>query len=279
MINKLKTNEKLTKEIEELKIENQSLRVNYEKDTKKTKETNSAFQLRYDRENELKELKNRFISMVSHELRTPLTSIISSSDFLEMAGQNYDNEKKAKHFARIQRNADYMLNMLNKVLTINKMDSNKNKVVAVKTNIPDFCAALFNEIQILYPTVKSELVINLKDIFQNVDEVLLKNILGNLISNAFKYNTEFGQVTFKVNLINNNLVFNISDTGIGIPQEEQNDIFKPFSRMSNSLEIKGTGLGLRIVKGSVQKLGGEISFKSQENVGSSFTVFIPIMNA
>jgi K+-sensing histidine kinase KdpD len=157
------------------------------------------------------------------------------------------------------------------------MDNNKIKVTATNVNLPELCAALFNEIQALYPKIKSELVINLKDSLYKVDEVLMRNILGNLISNAFQYNTEYGHVVLNVNLVSNSIVYHIVDTGIGIPLEEQINLFIPFTRMSNSLHTRGTGLGLSIIKGSVKKLGGAISFESKENAGSSFTVFIPIM--
>ncbi|MEI7812797.1 MAG: PAS domain S-box protein [Ignavibacteria bacterium] len=246
------------------------------RDITETKKITMSLQHNLEREHELNELKNRFVSMVSHEFRTPLTAILASSDFMEMGGEKYDSLKKAKHYNNIRKSVDSMVSMLNEILFINKMDSAKVYIKFEKIDLPFFCRDLLDEITMSYPDIVSKLVLNLAETFYNIDVQLMTKILGNLLSNAFKYNIKNGQVTFSVNSISDKLVYEISDTGIGIPWEEQNIIYEPFTRMSNAQHIKGTGLGLNIVKRAVEQLGGGIYFSSKGNEGTTFTVLIPI---
>jgi len=243
-----------------------------------TKEIQSTLKQNYAKEHELNDLKNRFISMVSHEFRTPLTSILTSSDLLETGGKLYAEDLKVKHFERIRRSIYNMINMLDDVSFINKIDSSQAHIVLKRTNLPEFCKELFDEIKILFPQITSKIEIDLKNKFYPLDIVLTRNILGNLLSNAFKYSKGKGQVNFTVKKINEKLVFIISDFGIGIPLEEQDSIYDSFSRKSNVKSIKGTGLGMSIIKNSVDILGGVISFTSKENEGTSFKVILPILN-
>jgi PAS domain S-box-containing protein len=246
------------------------------RDITEKKEMQFALQKSYKREHELNELKDRFISMVSHEFRTPLTSITSSSDFLEMGGDKLDQETKNKYYGRIRRNIDYMIKMLDEILFINKMESSKIHLTFEKVDLHRFCRDLFDETRLLYPQIKSTLKINLNENFYSIDVLLMRNILGNLIANAFKYNKEKGSVNFTLSLEKSKLIYRIRDTGIGIPLKERKNVFESFTRMSNARHIKGTGLGLSIVKKSVEKLGGKIFFSSKENEGSEFIIIIPI---
>jgi PAS domain S-box-containing protein len=228
-----------------------------------------------EKEKELNQLKDRFISMVSHEYRTPLTSILSSIELLELGDEKYTKEKKKVHFNRIQKNVDYLINMIDEVLYVNRIDSKRIGVSFQKISLPDFCTEIFDEMKSLYPGIKSTINIDLKKDYYNIDAAIMKKILGNLISNAYKYNNENGSVCFNVKSEMNNLVFKVTDGGIGIPEEEQKNLFEPFSRMTNSQNIKGTGLGLSIVKKSVEQLNGTISFTSRQDEGSTFIVTIP----
>jgi PAS domain S-box-containing protein len=228
-----------------------------------------------EKEKELNQLKDRFISMVSHEYRTPLTSILSSVELLEKGDEKYTKEKKKVHFNRIQKNVDYLINMIDEVLYVNKIDSRRIEVSTQKINLPDFCTEIFDEMKSLYPGIKSTININLKKDYYNIDAAIMKKILGNLISNAYKYNRENGSVDFIIYSETNKIIFKITDSGIGIPEEEQKNVFEPFSRMTNAQNIKGTGLGLSIVQKSVEQMGGTISYISRAGEGTTFTVTIP----
>jgi PAS domain S-box-containing protein len=229
-----------------------------------------------EKEKELNQLKDRFISVVSHEYRTPLTSILSSVEILELGDKKYSEEKKKIHFDRIQKNIDYLISMLDEVLYVNRIESERIQVAYQRINVRNFCKEIFDEIKEQYPGIKSTIKINLHDDYCNMDVSILRKVLGNVISNAYKYNRENGEVLFVVNSRSNKLTFEISDTGIGIPEDEQKNVFEAFSRMTNTQHIKGTGLGLSIVKKSIEQLGGTVSFESKLNKGTTFTVSIPI---
>lgn len=246
------------------------------RDVTESKNLQLEIQKAFEKEKELNQLKSRFISMVSHEFRTPLTSILSSTDILEMGGEKLNFKDKAKHYNRIQKNIDYMIYMLDEILFMNKMESDRIEVNLNKTNLAKFCKEIFDEIKELYPGIKSKIKITLDRQLYNLEQVILRKILSNLISNAFKYNVENGHVDFTVISKNDELIFKIADTGIGIPLEEQASVFEPFTRMSNTQQIKGSGLGLSIVKKSVERLGGNVTFMSQKDKGTKFTVIIPV---
>ena len=137
-----------------------------------------------EKEKELNQLKDRFISMVSHEYRTPLTSILSSVELLEKGDEKYTKEKKKVHFNRIQKNVDYLINMIDQVLYVNKIDSRKIEVSLQKINLADFCTEIFDEMKSLYPVMKSTINIDLKKDYYNIDAAIIRKILGNLLSNA-----------------------------------------------------------------------------------------------
>ncbi len=241
-----------------------------------TKKMQLALELSLKKEHELNEMKNRFISMVSHEFRTPLTSIVASADFWEMGGDSFSSAKKAKHFNRVRRNIDSMIGMLNEVLFLNKMESTDPKINFEKINLSEFCTELIKEAELLHPNIRCKTKFNLSEKFYFIDTVLTQKIIGNLIDNAFKYNSEKGSVVFTLSSLEDRLIFDIKDTGIGIPYKEHKSIFDPFVRLSNVKNIKGTGLGLNIVKKSVEQLGGDITFTSIEGSGTTFTVTLPI---
>lgn len=228
------------------------------------------------KEKELNQLKNRFISVISHEYRTPLTSIQSSIEILEMGGVNYPEEKKTIHYNRIQKNIKYLVSMIDEVLYVNRIDSDRIQISMQKINIQTFCEEIFNEIKEMYPNINSELKFMLTESYYTIETSLMKKVLFNLIFNAFKYIKEEGKVDFVIESKMNKLIFTVRDTGIGIPEEEQKNAFEPFTRMSNSKNIKGTGLGLSIVKKSLEQIGGTISFESKLNKGTTFTVEINV---
>lgn len=246
------------------------------RDITKLKQLQIEIQQALVKEKELNQLRNRFISMVSHEYRTPLTSIMSSIELLEMGEEKFTKEKKKSHYERIQKNIDYLVSMIDEVLYVNRIESDRIKFSMQKVNLPDFCAETLNEIKEMYSYIHSEIISLLTEVNYNIEPAIMRKILSNLLSNAFKYNKDNGQVNFIIESEINKLIFRISDTGIGIPEDEQKNIYEPFHRMSNSQNIKGTGLGLSIVKKSVEQLGGKISFTSKQNEGTTFVVEIPV---
>jgi signal transduction histidine kinase len=226
---------------------------------------------------ELSDLKSRFIFMVSHEFRTPLTSIYSASELLEHYGHKWSPEKKLNYLKQIQESVQRMNGLLEDVLIIGAGEVGKLKTQPTEINIVDFCQQLIEEIQL---SKHNHHVINFNYVTQEqnviVDGKLLRHILSNLLSNAIKYSPEEKPISFDLFRDSEEIIFHISDQGIGIPLEEQKHLFDLFHRASNVGTIGGTGIGLSIVKKSVDALGGNIYFQSDIYTGSKFTVSIPI---
>ncbi|WP_299403702.1 ATP-binding protein [Acaryochloris sp. IP29b_bin.148] len=228
------------------------------------------------KERELNELKSRFVAMTSHEFRTPLATILSSAELLEHYGHKWDDTRKLKHLYQIQQSVEHMTGLLNDVLLLGKAESGNLAFKPVPIQLTEFCRGLAEELQITSNT--HEIVCRLQEqtTETRMDEKMLRHIFTNLLSNAIKYSPQGGTINFDLVFENEYAVFQVKDYGLGIPQMECDRVFNSFNRASNVGNISGTGLGLAIVKRSVDLHGGEISLTSQEKVGTTFTVRLPI---
>lgn len=229
------------------------------------------------RERELNELKSRFVSMTSHEFRTPLSVISLSAGMLENYSHRWDSERKAQHFQRIQTSIQQMIRLLDDVLFIGKEDAGKIVLKLVPLQLKAFCRELVEEMQ-LAATTQHFLIFESEghDAEVYLDEKLLRQILSNLLSNAIKYSPQGSTVSLKLIHQTEAAVFQVQDSGIGIPLEEQHALFESFYRASNVGSISGTGLGLAIVKKSVDLHKGQITVESQVDSGTTFTVMLPL---
>jgi len=233
------------------------------------------------KERELNQLKSRFISMASHEFRTPLAIISSSSGILQKFSDRLSEEKKQHHLETVQKTIKHITNIIDDVLMISRAETDNVKLKLQPLDIIAFCYFLQQEIenssphhQIDFSLNSDEEIFNGSLIIQG-DKKLLQQILANLLTNAIKYSPETHLVKFNLTITNNQLIFKISDSGIGIPEADQMKLFTSFHRGSNVREISGTGLGLSIVKKCVDLYKGEISIDSQLEKGTTFTVMIP----
>ncbi|NEP26169.1 MAG: AAA family ATPase [Moorea sp. SIO3I6] len=230
-----------------------------------------------EREKELTELKSRFISMTSHEFRTPLTSIMGITEIFKYYSQNWDEDKKQNYLDRIQANIKHMLHMLDDVLVVNKANAGKLKFNPTPLNLLEFCRDLVEEIELGLGTEQTLVfVIQGECPEAEFDEQLLRHILRNLLSNATKYSPNESTINFDLICNQEEVTFKVKDQGIGIPEEDQKQLFESFHRCNNVGNIPGTGLGLAIVKQSVEVHGGEITVNSQVGIGTTFTVTIPL---
>lgn len=229
-----------------------------------------------NKERELNELKSRFVAMTSHEFRTPLATILSSAELLEHYGHKWDETRKLKHLNQIEQSVKHMTGLLNDVLLLGKAESGNLAFNPTPMQLTEFCKGLAEELQITTHT--HEIVCCLQDQSTEVrmDEKLLRHIFTNLLSNAIKYSPQGGKIHFDLVFDNADAILKVQDHGLGIPASECDHVFNSFSRASNIGNISGTGLGLAIVKRSVDLHGGEISLTSQEKVGTTFTVRLPI---
>ena len=228
-------------------------------------------------EKELSELKSRFISMVSHEFRTPLTVIRTSIELLERYGHIATEEKKREYFQRIRAAVRNMSHLMEDVLTIGKAEAGKLELLPITINLEQFCHDLVEEIQLGVGPGHTICFSSQGECQQAyLDQKLLRSILTNLLSNAIKYSPSGGKIEFNLVCRYEIAHFEIRDYGIGIPYADQPHLFELFHRASNAANIRGTGLGLAIVKQGVDLHGGKITFTSQEGIGTTFHVHLPL---
>lgn len=230
------------------------------------------------KEKELNELKSHFISTTSHEFRTPLSSILSSAELLEHYSYKWEENKKIEHLHRIQNSAESMTQLLEDVLLVNQVEAGKLEFKPVPLNLIQFCHDLAEEMQLIAEGKHTINFISQGECKSDVcfDEKLLRHILTNLLSNALKYSPVGTIVHFNLICDQQVAIFCIKDNGIGIPTSDQAQLFQSFYRASNVGTTSGTGLGLTIVKQSVDLHGGEITFTSEVGVGTTFIVTIPL---
>lgn len=220
---------------------------------------------------EIMETRHKMLLSVSHDIKTPLSSIMGNLELMDNTG----NEKEVHS---IQQSADHILSLLSNLLEFSSLEQGKLQVENTDFNVSALCeeaASMFEPIarkKNLDFNFKNELKANL---YANADPLKIKQIIINLISNAIKYTIE-GNIGFRSSLENGCLVFRIQDTGIGIPEDKLEDIFKPFVRTESGSKLsEGSGYGLSVVKGLVDLMEGTIEVESSPGKGSLFTVRIP----
>ena len=230
-----------------------------------------------EKQKELNILKSGFLSTSSHEFRTPLATIVSSTELLEYYGDKLAEEKKQKLFDQVRTATKRMIELLDNVLTINKVEGGKLEVTPKVLDLEQFCRKLVGEMQLVAGDKHEIVFAYLGDCSKAfMDEKLLQHIFSNLLSNAIKYSPRGGTVYFELDCSQEGAVFKIKDSGIGIPGEDLQRLFQPFHRAKNVDNISGTGLGLSIVKQMVDLQKGKIEVASQVKVGTTFVVTIPL---
>ena len=237
------------------------------------------------RENALESdrLKSAFLANISHEIRTPMNGIIGFSELLK--AKKLSNESRSQYINIISKSSEQLLHIINDIVDISKIESNQIQIKPTDLSIK----LLFSELELFYQKEKinigkgniqiySEIDNENPEIMIHTDESRLRQILMNLISNAFKF-IDKGKINFGYKIVNNNTIeFFVKDTGIGIPVEMQTVIFKRFYQVNNDLtrNFGGTGLGLSICEGLVKMLGGKIWLKSEKQKGSVFYFTLPL---
>ena len=228
--------------------------------------------------------KQDFISNVSHDIRTPMDSIIG---FTELAKKNLDNpEKLADSLEKITRASNHLMNLINEVLDISKIDSGKSVVeeelCSIHSIIENVCQIMQHEID--HKKLKIDLDYSMLDEdVLSCDNIRLNQILLNLVSNAVKYSYEGGTISISVIQLSTDdeskimNEFHIRDEGCGMTPEFMEHVFEPFARDKTSpVAADGTGLGLTIAKSLTEIMGGTIEVISELGEGTEFTVTIPL---
>ncbi len=247
--------------------------------TQQLEQSLSQLQRALLREKELNELKSQFISRASHEFRTPLATIQTASDLLRNYGHKMSDEKKLERIDKIQREVKGMTNLLEEVLIIGKTESGRFDLQSERINLEDFCLEIIEQTkligngkhQVIFKNINAPAKIS-------IDTKFFRQIVSNLLSNAIKYSPNTSEVNFTISLTSDRipqLLLEFKDQGIGIPLNDQEKIFDHFYRAQNVGMIVGTGLGMAIIKNSVDILGGTIQLTSVENKGTTVKVKLP----
>lgn len=248
--------------------------------------------MQIEREEQLKEaikiaenadhLKTQFLANMSHEIRTPMNSIVGFSSLLTMP--NVTRDKQLKYSDFIQQSSDYLQKIIDDIMDISMIESEQinlyNEEVNVKKLIETVKEFFENHDKILNESIELSTQIDLDEVNENLytDEVRLKQILINLVGNACKF-TDKGSVLIHCSKRDHtSLLFKVKDTGVGIPEDQIENIFDRFLQVKNQgmENNSGTGLGLSISKGLVELLGGEIWCESVVGVGTNFYFTLPI---
>ncbi len=236
-----------------------------------------ALEIELIKERELSELKERFTSMVSHEFRTPLTVILSSASFIQHYYDRLDKARIMRNVGLIINHVGSMTHLLDEVLTIAKGHAHKLTLNPEPVAIVSFCEQILNNAQVIDES--PQMFIFQPEIAEETiyaDPRLLTQIFSNLLSNAIKYSPPNGTIRFSIRRQGSDLTFLIQDQGIGIPVEDQTRIFDEFHRATNTQNVRGTGLGLAVVRQALDAHGGSILFCSQEQQGTTFRVRLPL---
>ncbi len=230
------------------------------------------------------EMKSRFLSNMSHEFRTPLNSILALSGLLLERADGELTSEQDKQVGFIRKGAETLLELVNDLLDLAKIEAGKVEVQPVDFEVSNLFSALRGMLRPLLVTQSVGLV------FEDpgeipclyTDEGKLSQILRNFISNALKF-TEQGLISVAAtfNKTDRTVTFAVSDTGMGIPAEDQSKIFEEFVQLENPAQrkIKGTGLGLPLCRKLATLLNGKIDLVSQIGIGSTFSVTIPLYHS
>lgn len=243
--------------------------------TEKVKARNELIEAR-EKAEEANRLKSNFLANMSHELRTPMVGIIGFSKILE---DEIEQPELKEYASFIYEAGNKLMNSLNLILNLTKIETEKIKVEYTKINIIHLIKRTIYTFEKLasqkniYLKFESEL----ESLVTDTDERMFIQIIANLVNNAVKY-TDKGGITVSANIDDSYLKILVKDTGIGIPKDKQDLIWEEFRQVSEGAAriYEGTGLGLTITSNFVHKLGGKIELKSEDGKGSTFTVLIPI---
>ncbi|MBV6623361.1 MAG: response regulator [Rivularia sp. (in: Bacteria)] len=239
--------------------------------------------------------KSQFLASMSHELRTPLNVILGMNEGLREQVFGKINDQQLKALQTIERSASHLLQLINDILDLSKIELSSIELNCSCTPIMPLCQASLafvkQQARSKCIQIETKLPINLPNLF--IDERRIRQVLINLLTNAIKFTPEKGRITFEVSLYSqssqldsaslcqNYLRIAVKDTGIGINPEYFDELFKPFMQIDSDLNRKyeGTGFGLSLVKRIVELHGGRVGVISEVGVGSCFTVDLPYNSA
>ncbi|RPD48325.1 PAS domain-containing sensor histidine kinase [Hymenobacter sediminis] len=239
---------------------------------KRTEELGQALRA----EQELGELKSRFVSMASHEFRTPLTAVLTSTALIEKYPGTDQQDKRVKHLQRIRASVNHLNDILEEFLSVGRIEEGRIEARPVELNLGQLLHETIADVQGLRKagqTIVPELNCPAP---VYLDPSLLRKILVNLLSNALKYSGEGSLVRVRAQCQGSQVLIQVQDQGVGISPEDQQHLFERFFRARNVANVPGTGLGLYIIAKYLELMNGTISLQSEVGVGTTVTITIPL---
>ena len=269
--------EKLVEVVNKLLLTNDTLKNEIQERTivaAKLKRSQKEVRKALEKEQELNELKSRFVSLASHEFRTPLSTILTSASLIGRYTESGTEQKRQKHVDRIKSTVRNLTGILNDFLSLSKLEEGGFENEPEGFDLKELILKTVEEIR---PIAKP----NQNIVYEHkgstrvfMDMKFSRNICINLLSNAIKYSKKDIFIDTEVN--RNHIILTVKDSGIGIPKKEQEYLFTRFFRAKNALNIQGTGLGLNIVRKYLELMNGKITFESELNEGTTFIVHFPL---
>lgn len=267
-------NQELKEQADELTAQAEKLKLQSDELQKKNEELNQK-RLQVEEANRM---KSQFLSNMSHELRTPLNSVMALSRVLIMQSSEKLSEEEMKYLEIIERNGRHLLELINDILDLSKIESGKMDIVVTHFSLPLVVDAIIESVLPMAASKGVDLKAEIPAAFPDLksDKTRVHQILQNIIGNAVKF-TERGSVIVSFRAEGDICYVDVRDTGIGIPEDQLHKIFEEFCQVdgTSSRKYQGTGLGLTIAKKSAELLGGDIHISSVLGQGSLFTLRLP----
>jgi signal transduction histidine kinase len=257
---------------------NEGLEIRVKERTAELADVNMQLELRNREVEHANRMKSEFLARMSHELRTPLNSIIGFSDLLAEESKGPLNEKQKRFINHVSAGARHLLQLINDVLDVSKIEAGKIDFTPIDFAVSDAIHEVLSVITPLADSKKIKIDNRVgKKWALRADRVRIKQIFYNLLTNAVKFTPEKGKVCIESFREKDFVRFEVRDTGIGIPSDEQRFIFEEFHQAGGTTKNpgQGSGLGLTITKRLVELHGGRIGVESSPGQGSSFSFTIP----
>lgn len=246
--------------------------------------TNQALQKELDKTKELDRQKSEFLSIAAHQLRTPMSGLKWALELMLDGDFGKITEEQKHHLKNSLQNSDRMIRLINDLLDVTKIEEQEFLYKYQNINIADVLNQTLADLNANINKKKIKINIIKETILPliSIDREKMRIALNNLIDNSVKYSPEGKSVDISLKHENNSIKIAVKDYGYGIPKNQTNQVFSKFYRGSNILKIEtdlstiGTGLGLFLAKDIINKHGGDISFKSEENKGTTFYITLPL---
>jgi CheY-like chemotaxis protein/nitrogen-specific signal transduction histidine kinase len=225
-------------------------------------------------------LKSNFLANISHEIRTPLNSVVGFSNLL--LTDNLPNEVKEEYIEHINHNSEKLLQIIGDIIDLSRLESSQIEITYEEASLSSIVNEIIEEARQIIKRNEKPIILTVKNHFESLgdliftDRIWLKRVLNHLMDNALKFTLE-GSVEFAYLLDNQNIVFKIRDTGIGINKENLGHIFEEFRQEfdGHHRPFEGLGIGLTLAKEVIERMGGKIFVESEKGVGSEFSFSIP----